>query len=396
MISSIVNRNFFDVLSSHLYTSKQNYSMYSHIPYETVIEGRKVSIINVNWVSQMRRWAEQHSKIANRNAAVQESALYRYLKELDSSTIVVFNTAFECYYMHTDQNTSRRIKEIIQTTKIPFDKFVVLTPNKDEFLKHGGWETKMNVLELNGLFQIYYDTRKRIESIDENLRTKHFSSLNGTSRLHRVDLFTFLRIEDMLNKVHYTFNAVNSDERWKKVQAGHTYYSRTFHEAIDLTLFTKGSFQLEAKDIEQRTLQHNDLPDFYWTDAYIHILTESCYFDYAYKNFYTEKTMKIFDNYQIPIVIGTSGYVTYLRSNGYHMFDNIIDHSYDDIKDDRLRFAAVAKEIKRLASMPVAQIHELYHQNKESLIHNREQLHRHYLRMYEEFDRRFKQIIHEN
>ncbi len=395
-LRSIMTEQLFDVLSCHLYTSRNDLTMYTHVPYETVIEGKKINILNVNWHAQVIRWTEFNEKVSARNAPMQRSALYRYLTELDNDTFVVFNTAFEPYYMHADQRTSNLLQGIIEKSGVPVDRFIVLTPNKEAFLEFDSWEGRMNVVGYNALMQIYYNTRRRLNYINENLRTKHFTSLCGTARLHRVDLYTFLRLEDLLDTTHYTFNAVNAHESWKRLQGGNTYYSRTYHHIIDLPSHTRGSFKLRAFEVEKRTEQHNDMPDCYFDDAYVHLLTETCYHGYNYKNFLTEKTIKIFDNFQIPLVVGTVGYVKYLRSLGYHMFDNIIDHSYDDIVKDRARFEAITKEIRRLAAIPLPQLHELYHQNREALEHNREQVHRHYVRMYEEFNNDFRAAIHAN
>lgn len=64
--------------------------------------------------------------------------------------------------------------------------------------------------------------------------------------------------------------------------------------------------------------------------------------------FLTEKTVKTFYNYQIPIFLTLPGYVEFLRKYNFDLFDDIVDHSYDNLIhiDDRIDF--IVKEIKRL------------------------------------------------
>jgi hypothetical protein len=67
--------------------------------------------------------------------------------------------------------------------------------------------------------------------------------------------------------------------------------------------------------------------------------------------FFTEKTGKAFLMSQLPIFIAAPGYVNALRSIGFDVFDDIIDHSYD--KEDYInkRCDMVFNELKRLVEM---------------------------------------------
>ena len=70
--------------------------------------------------------------------------------------------------------------------------------------------------------------------------------------------------------------------------------------------------------------------------------------------FYTEKTDKCFYMGQLPIFLAKMGYVETLRNiYCFDVFDDIIDHSYDNIVDPIARIDAVAQECLRLSTIGV-------------------------------------------
>ena len=63
------------------------------------------------------------------------------------------------------------------------------------------------------------------------------------------------------------------------------------------------------------------------------IVTETLYDEYP--GLYSEKTLLAFLAHQIPIMIGTPRLVEKLRLQGFDMFDDIVDHSYDHAPNNR-------------------------------------------------------------
>jgi hypothetical protein len=64
--------------------------------------------------------------------------------------------------------------------------------------------------------------------------------------------------------------------------------------------------------------------------------------------FITEKTFKSFDLYQIPIWFAVPGTVAQVRQLGFDLFDDIVDHGYDNILDETERRNAVISQIQDL------------------------------------------------
>ncbi len=393
MTRTIIDNTFLDVLTSHIYPSRNTTSMYATVPYEVTHGDKTLSMINTNWARLLFRW------IKGENRNIFSAPLYRYLVE-NPNTVVLFNHAFEAYHMHIVPDLRSRLKEVLERTNRPLASNIILTHNRDMFIKHNGWENNMNIVEYNALFHVYYSTRQRIVDINLKPRSKYFTTLCGTVRKHRTDLHAFLRIEDLLDKTHYTYNSILADPKWNEVYNNEQVYCEAYHEHLRFTpTFRVGSFDLGVHDIEERTLQHNSIPFEYWTDAYIHLITETCYGSGDYgtgsaRDFFTEKSMKVYDNYQIPLVISTPGMVTYHRKQGYDVFDDFIDHSYDTVEDTKQRFDMIAREIRRLAAMPLAEIHNFYTQSIDRLQHNRESLHKHYLRNQENAEAALQKVLY--
>lgn len=92
------------------------------------------------------------------------------------------------------------------------------------------------------------------------------------------------------------------------------------------------------------------------------------------KLFFTEKTNKAFAFHQIPVFLTVPGYVEMLRSWKFDVFDDVVDHSYDNEPDPWMRVYRVAAEVERLCSIPIEQlaathnIDERFEYNKQHLL----------------------------
>lgn len=101
---------------------------------------------------------------------------------------------------------------------------------------------------------------------------------------------------------------------------------------------------------------YNRLPEHDQTNAIFH----SCLFNLVVESssqtdpgvwrshFLTEKTFKAFGLRQIPIWFAVPGLVAQVRKLGFDMFDDIVDHSYDNILEEHVRFESVAQQVKQL------------------------------------------------
>lgn len=66
--------------------------------------------------------------------------------------------------------------------------------------------------------------------------------------------------------------------------------------------------------------------------------------------FITEKTYKAFGLRQIPIWFAVPGLVKSVKKLGFDIFDDLVDHGYDDINDESTRHQQVIEQVKKLDS----------------------------------------------
>jgi hypothetical protein len=104
-------------------------------------------------------------------------------------------------------------------------------------------------------------------------------------------------------------------------------------------------------------------------NAYINIVTETHFIDSEGVHI-TEKSFKPFYYFQLPIFLAAYNHVKMLKDEyGFYLFDDLIDHSYDDEINDSKRFHMIVKEIQRLSNMR-EEIQNYYKNNTEKLLHN--------------------------
>ena len=107
-----------------------------------------------------------------------------------------------------------------------------------------------------------------------------------------------------------------------------------------------------------------------YSNSYINITTETNFVS-PYIIHITEKTFTPFNFYQIPIFVATYQHVKYLRDMyGFDMFDDLLNHSYDNEIDNGKRLFMIADEIKRLNENPQL-IKDFYKNNEDRFLKNR-------------------------
>jgi hypothetical protein len=72
--------------------------------------------------------------------------------------------------------------------------------------------------------------------------------------------------------------------------------------------------------------------------------------------FITEKTFKAFGMLQIPVWWAVPGLVDQVRSMGFDVFDDIVDHGYDSIIDQSQRLDAVIEQLHELSSLDLGSV----------------------------------------
>lgn len=105
--------------------------------------------------------------------------------------------------------------------------------------------------------------------------------------------------------------------------------------------------------------------------------------------FVTEKTFKAFGMLQLPIWWAVPGLVDCVRTMGFDVFDDIIDHSYDREHNEDQRLELLITQIKQLKSLDLAQLRT---DLMPRLLANRKKLNRICKKESEQFQRILKDL----
>ena len=84
-------------------------------------------------------------------------------------------------------------------------------------------------------------------------------------------------------------------------------------------------------------------------------------------SFFSEKTAKPLIYRRLFVAFSGYKFLQNLRDLGFRTFDNVIDESYDLIKDDTARLTAAFEQVKYLCSVPQS---EIFSQIATTLDHN--------------------------
>lgn len=219
-----------------------------------------------------------------------------------------------------------------------------------------------------GLKGIFEDTDVEPSPNKEKL----FLSFNKVNREHRMWLLESMLSADLVKDAFYSFEG---EGNWIESVLKSDEYPN-IKKNINL-------FPLRLNITPDRTnpvdIVYDDIK--YHKNSYFSVVTETIFFDNTKKSiwhnahvedsiFFTEKTYKCFALKHPFILLGRPHCLAELRKSGYRTFAPFIDESYDLIDNDRHRFQAVIKEIKRLCNFTKEQWNEWSKNVKEIIDHN--------------------------
>lgn len=236
------------------------------------------------------------------------------------------------------------------------------------------------------------------KTIEENIKRKHhFMCLNLKTRIHRTTLLLFFLNRNYMEKGIVTYfgrhsidpsldNFAKSDpnvvvQPWKELSDfvnqlpnGSTLLNEfdrlekmrpILYDKKHEASFMAGCQVIANKDdpfLNQGCLlipeveYYGDIKQF---DSYFEIITET-YFSDETTLYITEKTVRAFLRFQIFIIVGCPFTLRYLRSIGFQTFSPYIDESYDEMTDPVQRMTAILREIDKLCSLSLDELHQLY------------------------------------
>jgi hypothetical protein len=125
--------------------------------------------------------------------------------------------------------------------------------------------------------------------------------------------------------------------------------------AIMQSFLSHGPYYCDSDDANAHN-DHRSVPKHLYTHSYCNLVLETLFdADQSGGTFITEKTYKCIKFGQPFVIIGPAESLKSLRSAGYRTFDNVIDNSYDNIKDNTKRWEAIKKTINDISQQDLHQ-----------------------------------------
>jgi len=223
--------------------------------------------------------------------------------------------------------------------------------------EHEGLPADINYVGMGGSLtdEISYSTLvppdKNFESIKIGI------SLNRQMRPHRIALVSYLIGCGLSDQIH--ISAMHSYKQFNKLASpdilnhlswrfgtNHSLLKHKMSQGMTYLYNNQKQFQIEEiyQIKEENIVSLSNVDNFknklskLYSNSFVEIVSES---EYDGQPVITEKYLNSVYGRNFPIAIATPNYIRQLRSAGFDVFDDIIDHGYDLITDpvDRLRYA---------------------------------------------------------
>lgn len=223
--------------------------------------------------------------------------------------------------------------------------------------EHEGLDANINCVSMGGSLTDEIDYCNLV-SPNKNLNSNKIGiSLNRQMRPHRIALVSYLIGCGLVDRIHITamhlhkqFEKLNShailDHLSWKFNNTHELFKYKMSQGMDYLYTHQAEFQFEEiyQVSNNSIISINNVNNFknnlieLYKDSFVEVISESEFDKFP---IVTEKYLNSVYGRNFPIAIAAPGYIHHLRTVGFDVFDDVVDHGYDLITNpaDRLRYA---------------------------------------------------------
>jgi len=287
------------------------------------------------------------------------------------------------------KKTIHNLKSLINKKRLKENQFYIINNNSVLYDIKKELNTGINVFKINFLLESVSDsiTIKTGQSQIETNKKFIFLCQNRRPKNHRLALLTLLKNKNLLKDdiIDWSLTYGSMNQSMSELTKYQFYIDFDNLELFNdyKEICNNPKLSLYEKNVDWWNLvdnyhpwNHLDLQTF--NQSYINIITES-HFDIQDIHI-TEKTFKPFYYFQMPLFLASHQHVNKLKQeHDLYLFEDLIDHSYDNQKNDKLRMNMVVEEINRLSNMK-NDIETYYKSNIDKLIHNHKYIRDFYLK----------------
>jgi hypothetical protein len=195
---------------------------------------------------------------------------------------------------------------------------------------------------------------------------------NRTPRTHRIILLALLKKNNILENFDWSIidgfrKKVAKGEILSKSSIDNIKHEMEFFDKIDVK---KSDYELNTNwfDTTYNVEFHKAFMLDSYENSYINVVTESYFWETEIH--ITEKAFKPFYFFQLPIFVSSCGYVKKLKElYGFDVFDDLINHSYDNEFSAEKRMLMIVSELISLVEKK-SDVIEFYKNNQNRFIAN--------------------------
>ena len=380
------------------------YDMFSDILFFDSNGFFSTYINHIDDVNQKRKFEIKLEKIDNINEDdtyfyaishpnLRYNELASNLNNLSKNVIDALNNK-KLYILFIFEHESPNIEEfylLLNTFKkinIPSNKIILVNNNSKIYEYKSRFNTDVICLKTNFIDYSSTEVLTYLEfDFNENKNGKFFMCRNRSPRGNRQSLILHFHLNKLLNDINYS------------LVPQHQYNENDIHPYLDyfdnslveenLNLIKYLNTHIKFDDYEKNEgvidpdtrefiLKEGMNPVFRipeviesFQNSYFNIVTESQYCSKNNNIHITEKTFRPFFYYQFPVFLASHHHIKFLKQEyDFDLFDDVINHSYDDEINDKIRMNMVVDEIKRINSNKNF-YKNFYEENKDRFLRNR-------------------------
>lgn len=322
-----------------------------------------------------------------RNATFSKQLL-KCLKECDNIKVLFIRE-------HESETFSdfKCLVNFLNKNGISENKFVILSNNP----KSKEYRDKLNSnIEIHKLNLLSLTSSSVFNELGSNFvankKGKFFVCHNKSPKPHRIATLSFLKANNILEDTNWSMITPlrTSEEDFKR------YFSESDYELYYSSIKDILESKPKYSDNENETMvddngdfKRDDFPHLEGAggasggmmireehethqNSYVSIITESMFDDVFDTIHITEKSLRPFYFYQIPIIVSSYNHIKYMEQEfGLDFYRDVVDHSYDEEPNQVIRLKKIADEVKRLYQNK-NQIIEFYKQNQDRFEKNKQ------------------------
>jgi hypothetical protein len=339
-----------------------------------------------------------HKEIFDGESLFDKNSIVDYIESNPSLSILFFNAdIFE--------NSIVTANECIDyiSNKYPKLKFIVLT--QETFLTYNEQSFKnKNVFYIINSLSNPYETIATISSMErvanyyimntylqqnyngflnslfhqtrDLVRTKKYNFFNGIHKPHRLKCYQIIKDNNMLDDGYFSYVDFayfkNDEEQYQQFMEFLGFESTESY--LDYLNRFEIPYLCDTTEVNPNVFVAFAIPPQYSLQSYVSITTETYFFENQNaKNVnFSEKSLKAFYGFNIPLILGQPTSIRYLKDLGFDMFEDLFDLTPKYTRKEI--FEQFDNNVKIIKNMTKMELHDYYVNNLNRIHHNYETL----------------------